>query len=423
MNYKKTSQVKLNIERYLEAGFLENKKIVLFGLNVPTSEAIAFLKEKNIEIYAVVDNYKYKTFDEINEIEIKNPDEILSKKNKKFVFLIGSQYFKEIKKQILSYGYSNESILNTLIKAEASLDENSFSNEINKARRGFDLYKGIKKNINNGLIIALPYDAIGDTYLITSYLKTFIKTKNIDNYCILVVGNSSEKILRMFEVSSYKVINFDEMNDFINYVSMIGFNSAGVLVLNHIKPHTQIYSQIEKFCSLEWIRIIKNIKLGLKNEVKPEQPLCFCDIEIKEHKESKKIIISPYANTLTEMNKKNWEKIVENLVKNGFEVFTNSIDEVNEPIIKGTKKISFELSRAYEILQDCSCFISIRNGLCDVLINSKTRKIIVYPTKESLFFTIKEFSEYPERVEEICFELQGEQIIEKITELAIKKTI
>ena len=94
----------------------------------------------------------------------------------------------------------------------------------------------------------------------------------------------------------------------------------------------------------------------------------------------KTAILIPYANTLSEVPVGIWEKITAKLVGLGYTVCTNC-DGKEQPPIKGTKALFFDLRYGLETLEAAGLLIGLRCGLCDVLSTAVCKKIILYPDR------------------------------------------
>lgn len=141
-----------NLDKLIEKGSFENKKIVLFGLNTSSYVTKKYLESKGYTIYAYIDNNDKKVlesnemlvdilprhipmtaYNELRKIMVKAyaPTELLSQYMEDVVILIASKYYPSMCQQLEQMGYvENIHIFKTLdfygvediIKGDTSLD-------------------------------------------------------------------------------------------------------------------------------------------------------------------------------------------------------------------------------------------------------------------------------------------------------------
>lgn len=141
-----------NLDKLIETGCFENKKIVLFGLNTSSYVTKKYLESKGYTIYAYVDNNDKKvlesnemlvdilprhipisTYNELRRVMVKayTPHELLGQYMDDVVILIASKYYPSMCQQLEQMGYAeNIHIFKTLdfygiediIKDDTTLD-------------------------------------------------------------------------------------------------------------------------------------------------------------------------------------------------------------------------------------------------------------------------------------------------------------
>lgn len=107
------------IDKIIADGILDNKKIVLFGLNAPAFACKQYLQDKGIETFAFVDNSNV-AIAQFNSAEIKptrhhmignrrisayKPEELPKEYHDEYVFLIYSKFEQEMLEQLKTLGY------------------------------------------------------------------------------------------------------------------------------------------------------------------------------------------------------------------------------------------------------------------------------------------------------------------------------
>ncbi|MCR5223302.1 MAG: hypothetical protein K6D90_10620, partial [Lachnospiraceae bacterium] len=110
------------IDKIVERGVLEKKKIVMFGLNAPAFVCKQYLQDHGIEIFAFVDN-KAAAVAQFNDENITptfhhligerrvnayRPEELPAEYREEYVFLLYSKYEQEMISQLQELGYDRE---------------------------------------------------------------------------------------------------------------------------------------------------------------------------------------------------------------------------------------------------------------------------------------------------------------------------
>jgi len=115
-----------NIEKLIHAGSLQDKKIVLFGLNTSSFAAKNFLEKEGLEVYAYIDNddrkrnevnslltevlphqITRKQYEQLQEKMVFAflPEELLSDFDEDAAILIASKYYSQMCRQLQKMGY------------------------------------------------------------------------------------------------------------------------------------------------------------------------------------------------------------------------------------------------------------------------------------------------------------------------------
>jgi len=130
--------------------------------------------------------------------------------------------------------------------------------------------------------------------------------------------------------------------------------------------------------------------LELKNQGLPSE---IVNINRQWHRDGggeQKCIIFPEANSMTEINVEFWIDIARFLESEGFEVYFNKTRELDTRL-STYKTIDCTLDKIFDYVDEYGYLISMRSGICDLLIRSSAKKIVVYPTNE---ITVGEKDDY-----------------------------
>ena len=110
------------IDKIFASGVLDEKKVIMFGLNAPAFVCKQYLQEKGIEIFAFVDNSdvaieQFNSPDVIpkrhhligsRRLKAYKPEELPEEYRSEYVFLLYSKYEEEMLEQLDSLGYKRE---------------------------------------------------------------------------------------------------------------------------------------------------------------------------------------------------------------------------------------------------------------------------------------------------------------------------
>lgn len=373
---------------------LHNKKIYFFGANKITELGIRHLYEKNIMTEGILDNNKEKKGSVIFGVKVGLPNEEIGEYDEDVVVFIASKYVVPMTKQLENMGYvKNKNIFDTIYH-DTDMSEEKFIKCSDKIKNGYEIYKRVydcKK------LIICPYKGIGDAYFIGAYLDQYVADKKIDSYKILVVGKVCAKVMGMFQIRNIDVMSQEDMDALISYISFVVESICDAVILNHNYTHIGILSSMEVSGKMRWGDIFLKGIMELSAIKEPKMPLSKSFDLVNLDKKS--FVISPYANTVTNIDMGMWEKLVKRLNDYGYKVYTNSIGP-SEPAIAGSGELFISLEEAVSALEKCAGFIGVRSGFCDVISQADTNIIVLYPDKSSLFFNISNMG-FGKRVQEI----------------------
>lgn len=426
MNSNQTKELYQKLNSLIEELDLKNKCVVIFGVNLPAYKTMLFLNSKKVNIHALIDNKKYD--EELFGLKIKNPEEILLEFNENVVVLIASQYYIEMLKQLKNMGYiENKHVFSTLNFKYKSNSVNAFKDEVKNLQNGYEVYSNIIKRYGEkSHIIMLPYSALGDSYFISSYLYSYFKKNNVGKYVITVIGGACKKVIDMFGFKNVELLTQDESDNLMCYGRITGYKNIKMKCLTHNLMHTDILRGLEYSKFMDWGNIIKNVVLDLDELAEKRLPetiyrINYIEQFFKENslKKGRTVILSPYANTLIGLDMRIWNELVSKLRGYGLCVCTNSIDDKIEPVLENTRGVFFPVVDASSIIETAGYFIGLRSGLCDIVSNAKAKKIVVYPTKDSTFFSINAIHFGDESLEEVIYEDNSDFVDEVIKKMEL----
>ena len=379
-------EMKRNLTEMLENGIFNDRQIIVFGSNEPAEKMADFLMNKNITPVYFIDNNTQKQGTQYRAIPIIKPETLHDTDIQNPVFLIASKYYPEMCQQLLALGYGEDiyQIIQMQGTASYSLDEESFQKKEEEIRKGKDLAAAItEKYPKIQKIFICPFPALGDVYLVGRYLEAYCKKQHIVNYAITVVGGASRKVAELFELSNIVVLSQQESDALMSY----SIFSEMCEVLHQRFPYPCMLGKMGNYKQLNFNDIYQYGIFGLDSscEIKlPKRSETMDTIETLFQSENlrkgKTVILSPYANSLSNLPVEYWEQLAADYRERGYTICTNSSGEM-EPPIQGTKGIFFPLADMIDAVEYAGTFVGLRSGLCDIVATARAKKIIIYPER------------------------------------------
>ena len=147
-----------------------------------------------------------------------------------------------------------------------------------------------------------------------------------------------------------------------------------------------------RLCKLEQVTALnmtKRIIYGLPEETLPQKPhiRLVNNDDFLEHMDGRRIILSPYAQTVPELPLTFWEQLVDCLKDKGYLVYTNVAD--NQIAIRGTAPLKCSLEEIIVYANAADYFIGIRSGIFDLIVSCRCKIVVFYPEYEhAMFFNL-----------------------------------
>ncbi len=365
-------------------------RIYLFGANQYAGFIINCTHQNGTEVECIIDNDIAKQGMILNSKRVVS---IAGLELRNCIVLIASQYYESMEKQIK--GISNEvdviSLFDFVSYNKQDFEDKQFWNEevFNKnlysLESGEKVYKSLYEKC---LLVISPTTSIGDQFLWNIYFDQYLKENGEPRYKVVVASKAAAKVIQLFENRSVEIISEIEMKQLVEFVMYFGEDKTNSLL---IYPRYEFFRRqdiIADWTGKPWQRIYAEYIFKLKT-IKTQFPR-ICDDNLENdffyqlgYRDEKTIIISPYANTVGELSVYFWEELVEKLVERKFVVFTNVAG--NQKAIKGTTPLNIPFNQSGNYLDNAEYFISIRNGLCDIVGQSECKKIIIFNNRRQLF--------------------------------------
>lgn len=353
------------------------KEIICFGNNDVSRCVISYLKKIGVKVKTVIDNRAVEgTY--IDDVPIVKPELYVYHKNS--IILIGSRFFCEMRYQLTKLGCKEEQVFEVVHYPQIynpSLSKSTLKKEINYIKKGYRVYKKIRKQIGQNVkLIISPAKSIGDIYLVLAYLGAYLKTQET-GYGFVLSTKGAAHVCKEAGENNYVVIH--EMNELCRFIQFVGETRTNSFVINPIPMYANRIRNINGYGNCRCFDIPFRNFVADMNHKTIGTPIKAEKIEFNLKKKS--VVISPYANFLQPLNEDFWNKLIKKLKENKWDIYTNGVNG-KEKELEGTTSISWGFSKTLAFLNEAGFFIGIRSGLCDVLSSTTAKMIVLYPEQK-----------------------------------------
>lgn len=362
---------------------LSSKKIFLFGHCNATLELIDLLESKGVMTTAILDNSEAKQGQQYKGAIVVYPRQIgeLAGDNpaKDSIVLITSRFYASMLQQLRELGYEGpvHKVVDYNTYAEYSLSEDTISRMRAREEHGEELLKELSDKYNQYFKVFCPFNALGDIYFMISYWPAFAKKKDVDSVVFCVLNHSLADVIYMFGDYPVEIYEQKELDAMIQAV--IYTQDPNSFIAHQDRPYVVNLSKALYIKKIPLEKIYCCGVYGLSVDTIPAKPNVSEHVyrDIKSVPEGKTVIISPYAKSVTSIDRKVWEDAVDYYIGAGYKCFTNVIGD--EKPLDGTEAISPSLLEIRSVVERAGTFVGIRSGLCDILREAKAKKIALYP--------------------------------------------
>ncbi|WP_313186528.1 hypothetical protein [Lacrimispora sp.] len=382
------------IERMAICSDLQNKYIFLFGHCEASEQMQNYLQKKGFQVKAILDNNENKHGKDLNGMDIMPPSEIMSYDQDKTLVLIASRAYESMKANLVNMGYKGRivKVVDYNSFAEYSLSEDVYNRKYARVQRGISVLNDVKDKAQAEVLIACPYNALGDVYYAMAYLPYYLKVRNIRSYAVVVTGERCKAVAELFTDTNVLVLDrifMDEMVQAVLYTE-----DKAVLIAHHDRPYTNDMTRFIDIGKLRLQDLYCCGVYGLKKGTTPFLPMRKEYAQKELLKKERSVIISPYAKSVVGIPESFWEKIIGQYMDRGFTVYTNVAGD--ERPLYGTKPMEIPIDEMISAVEYAGHFVGIRSGLCDVIQSAACEKTVVFSdafysvtnTKISDFFAL-----------------------------------
>lgn len=386
------SEIIRNLRRLIrEEKIGPENRIYFFGANKSSLEMNAFLRMQGFSPEGFVDNSPKKQGSLVEGLPVLAPEDALVCKDSRIRVLIASEYHAQMCRQLEGLGFKRGEQVFVVFTVNDFYDtgEDGFEKHAGTARRGFCVYKRIMGEGESSFLFLCPYPGTGDIFLIGGYLGKYMEKNGISDAVAAVVNRPGEKILGLYGIRGLRtiVISQDESNDLVVFMRLMRDLVPGIILNDNYMRI--MHRRLRGYKGIDFHTMFKYAVFGMEREDSINTPLSWGST-VKNRTETdaffkqnglvfgKTAVLSPYANTISNLPMEAWEEIADILKRKGYMVCTNSASD-KEPAIKGTNPLFIPFSMAVPVLEAAGLFIAMRSGLCDIVAAAACRKVIFYP--------------------------------------------
>lgn len=375
------------LKQVIEAGFIQGKNVFVFGMGIPSDRVICYLKERGYTICGVLDNNPENWGKTFLGISVYSPTKLEEYRLNNIIVFTYSKWHTEMKKQLMKIGLSETQVICLLSDNQLPNEDSSFEAGIEKMQQSWLIYEQYREKYGEDTVFVVVPISLGDIYICCTLLDAF-KTRIQQDFILMVHGKTGKKVAELFGLDNTLIISEEHMGALIQTVQIFGMDATKIYAVP-VSFHYSIIDNILGYKGFNCMDLFKTA-LGLSAEtfvMKPTAKIAGS----KYHFTKKDIILIPYANSLPCFLPSFWEQLADRLCSMGYRVYTNSSNDLTEPVIEGTEKIFLSIEEMYAESNHCAGVVALRSGLCDIISSAQCKKVILYPDKGRKYGTLKDF--------------------------------
>lgn len=392
MEKKLHDEMVLTIEKINNEMSLCDRKIFLFGYCNATLELIDLLEGKGIGVCEILDNSDAKQMQCYKGIHVTYPKNILmysdDVQEDNSVVLIASRYYETMCKQLREIGYKGPvcKVVDYNSYAEYDMSEKTILKMKNREKDGEELLRKLSDKYSGFFKVFCPFAALGDVYFMISYWPAFAKTRciamredkpELEKAVFIVPGDELADVIHMFGDYPVEVFEQKELDSMIQ--ASIYRRDNDFYIAHQDRPYVVNLSKALYVKKIVFSDMYCCGVYGLSKgtmSIKPKEDLpVYKDID--SIPSGRSVIFSPYAKSVVAIDSKVWSSAVQYYVAAGYKCFTNVVGD--ELPLEGTEAISPSLLEMKSVIERAGTFVGIRSGLCDIIRETKAKKIALYP--------------------------------------------
>lgn len=247
------------------------------------------------------------------------------------------------------------------------------------ALNGWRLYRKIQKRSGRNNTIFVSTGATGDLFLQAKYLNSYIREKQVKRFRIVSEGNL--ELFRLFDFNNVFPISHLAVVSLYQYKKLTNKEDLILLFTWHRAFTHFNRCRVRMTERFQFIDSYTKFTLNLQDPKgdKPNQIKIDCNKEYWLNSigfvKNKTVIISPQANSITQLGNEFWNNVIDLLKAHDFRVFVNSF----VPFEFTAPSLMLNYHDIIAAVNYGGYFIGVRSGLCDILSDTTAKKVIIYP--------------------------------------------
>ena len=379
MEKDKYAEMAGNLHFIATENILAGRKLFLFGHCNATEELADLLLSEGYRVQAILDNSGSKQELLYRGIPVTAPGNLdWMALGDRAVVLIVTRFYEAMSRQLRELGFTGriEKLVDYNTYAEYSLSDESIARKKIRLERGKLVLEHLRDRYAGCFRIFCPFPALGDVYFTTGYLPCFMKERGIDLCVVCVPTESCRKVVDLFGAYNVAVLPQKDLDAAIQ--AAVYTQDKDSFVAHQDRPYVVSLSKALYLKKISLEEIYAKGVFGLTGDYHMAVPRRWKDYAgLEDIRKRKSVILSPYAKSVVALPDGIWKGIAEDMLKNGYQVFTNVYG--SEKPIEGTEPISPEINEMKSVVERAGIFVGIRSGLCDVLRTADCKKVALYP--------------------------------------------
>lgn len=371
-------EMALELNKLILGNVIQDKNLYLFGHCNATEELADLILDKGYPVEAILDNNPVKHGNRYKGIKICPPQVVLSEEQEQACVCIVARAYAAMAEQLEQLGYKGQ--IYKLVEydsfAEYSLSEDTIIRKKQRVERGRVLLQGLNETYPGFLKLLCPFSALGDIYIMMSYLPYFLQIRKVEKCLVCVVGNACAGVVQLFGTYPVESLAQNDMDETIQ--AALYTEDPDIFIPHQDRPYVV---DLPKALYVKKITLEQMYCCGvfaLPEKTEPYKPVRLREYGgIAQIDPGNAVVFSPYAKSVTALDEKVWEKIVAYYQGKGYQCLTNVAGE--EKALPGTVPISPAICEIQSVVERAGTFVGIRSGICDVIREASCKKVALYP--------------------------------------------
>ena len=367
-----------NLNAVISEGLLRDKKIYLFGHCDATEVLASELLKRGFSVAGILDNNREKHGQTFRDIVVQPPQNVLEDHQERVIVCIAARAYASMTDQLRRLGFRGT--VRKLVEynsfSDFSLSDQATARMKARLAVGLRRLKELRQKYDGRLILLCPFPALGDVFIMASYLPAFLEKRGRKECVIGVASRVCGQVVRLFDDYPVEVFAQEEIDGIIQ--AALYTKTEDVFIPHQDRPY---------MVNLHKALYVKRIPLeqiyccgvfGLPAGSRPARPKRQrLSGALDAIQKGRAVIFSPYAKSVTALPEHVWKRLVKGFLDRGYQCFTNAAR--GEVPLEGTEAICPEIAELQSVVEWAGLFIGIRSGICDVLRDADCTKIALYP--------------------------------------------